>query len=182
MAENLKTKKYRTGDIIPTVSLKGAWKILGSGAYCNYNNDEKTTNIYGRLYNWYAINDKRNLAPAGWHVATDSEWKSLIALAGWHGTEKLRESGIMHWEWGDTDYNGTDDFGFTALPGGERYFYTVGSLNFDDIFCYMGSEGYWWTSTDSTSSLAWEYNISILIYRDLSPKQFGFSVRCVKDN
>jgi uncharacterized protein (TIGR02145 family) len=82
IAENLKTTKYRNGELIPNVTDNTLWKNLVTGAYSNYDNDNKKENIYGRLYNWYAVNDTRNLAPLGWHVPSDTEWTTLYSFLG----------------------------------------------------------------------------------------------------
>jgi len=73
MVENLITTKYRNGDLIPNI-IDGTFGNQIAGAYCNYNNDTNNATTYGRLYNWDAVNDNRNIAPTGWHVPTDSEW------------------------------------------------------------------------------------------------------------
>jgi uncharacterized protein (TIGR02145 family) len=82
MAENLKVTRYRNGDPIPCVNDASAWSGLSTGAYCHYNNDFNNAAIYGRLYNWYAVSDSRNIAPGGWHVPTDTEWQTLVDLLG----------------------------------------------------------------------------------------------------
>src|SRR5688572_21874913 len=73
MAENLKVTHYKNGDAIAVVSSDTAWSHLLSGAYCHYNNDINNTAAYGKLYNWYAINDSRGIAPEGWHIPTEEE-------------------------------------------------------------------------------------------------------------
>jgi len=78
MAENLKVTKFRNGDVIPNVTDKTLWSNLSTGAYCNYNNDTNNVSTYGRLYNWYAVADSRNICPIGWHVPTESQWGTLI--------------------------------------------------------------------------------------------------------
>jgi uncharacterized protein (TIGR02145 family) len=82
MMENLKVTHYRNGDPIPHVPNIGEWYGLSSGAYCDYNNDPGNVETYGRLYNWYAVDDSRNIAPEGWHVPTDDEWKQLEMYLG----------------------------------------------------------------------------------------------------
>ena len=100
MAENLRTTKYRNGDPISKISNNTAWASLTTGAYCNYNNTENIDTIatFGRLYNWYAISDPRNLAPKGWHVATNTEWKTLTLLLGGENLAgyKFKEIGRAH--------------------------------------------------------------------------------------
>jgi hypothetical protein len=76
MAENLRVTRYRNGNAVPKITDNSAWTTLTSGAYCTYNSDETKAAIFGRLYNWYAVSDARGLAPAGWHVPSDAEWKT----------------------------------------------------------------------------------------------------------
>jgi uncharacterized protein (TIGR02145 family) len=187
MAENLKVTHYRNGDSIPNVTDNNAWRALTTGAYCEYNDDISNVATYGRLYNWYAVSDSRNIAPTGWHVPTDDEWKQLEMTLGmsqaqadsigWRGTTeggKLKEVGTTHWLTPNT--GATNESGFSALPGGYRYFYRG---NYSD----MGNSDYFWSSTQY-SAYAWYrtlyYNRSGLL-RDLNYREDGFSVRCVND-
>jgi uncharacterized protein (TIGR02145 family) len=187
MAENLKVTHYRNGDPIPHVTNNSTWSGLSTGAYCNYNNDTAQVAVYGRLYNWYAVDDSRNIAPAGWHMPSDDEWKQLemylgmsqaeADLVGWRGTDeggKLKESGTMHWFSPNT--GATNESGFSALPGGCRNF--SGSCN------YMGVYAFYWSSTEYDSNYAWSRYLSYdnsAVYRLSFMMQDGFSVRCVKD-
>jgi uncharacterized protein (TIGR02145 family) len=187
MMENLKVTHYRNGDPIPHVTDGGTWEGLTSGAYCNYNNDEGNVATYGRLYNWYAVDDSRNIAPAGWHVPTDEEWKQLEMYlgmsqaeaddVGWRGTDeggKLKEAGTTHWY--PPNEGATNESGFTALPGGYRNYY--------GYFTSMGYIAYFWSSTEYDSLFAWRRHLdyySSQVSRYSSYKQLGFSVRCVRD-
>lgn len=177
MAENLKTTKYRNGDPIPND--KTSWsRNFTIGACCDYNNDANNSAIYGRLYNWYAVNDSRNIAPKGWHVPTIYEWRTLIAFLGAESGRKLKETGTAHWQsnW-QVPNNGTNEKGFTALPSGYRDF------DGDDI--QIGYQCCWWSSsaTESTRALDIDLqnNLSDFVSFDYT-KNLGFSVRCVKDN
>jgi len=171
MAENLKTTRYRNGDQIPNITENNSWYNLTSGAYCDYNNDINISKTYGRLYNYYAITDSRNIAPAGWHVATYNEWSSLIHFAC---SSDLKETGTTHWlsnEWGN------NNTGFTALPGGGRSTYQ-GSTSYDNI----GDYGCWWVIYNPVYPTVFE----IVSYSDqeshsISHSTTGSSVRCVKD-
>lgn len=187
MAENLKVKKYRNGDAIQNVTDAGTWSGLTTGAHCNYDNSEANAVTYGRLYNWYAVNDSRNIAPEGWHVPSDAEWKQLemhlgmsqseADAPGWRGTNeggKLKEKGTAHWNSPNT--GASDDYGFTALPGGYR-------LD-DGNFYVLGNVAHFWSSTENSTSSAWFrylYYDSASISRYSLNKQVGFSVRCVRD-
>jgi uncharacterized protein (TIGR02145 family) len=187
MMENLKVTHYRNGDPIPNVTDAGTWSGLTTGAYCEYNNDPGNVATYGRLYNWYAVDDSRNITPEGWHVPTDAEWKQLEMYlgmsqaeadgTGWRGTDeggKLKEAGTTHWSSPNT--GATNESGFTALPGGYRY----GVGNFYD----MGDYAYFWSSTEYGSYYAWYRSLSFnnsRVYRYRTNKQGGFSLRCVRD-
>lgn len=131
MAENLKVTHYRNGDVIPNVTDGPTWAGLTTGAYCEYDNNVASVATYGRLYNWYAAVDTRNIAPDGWHVPSDEEWKQLetylgmsqaeadaIGLRGSDEGGMLKETGTSHWDSPNT--GATNESGFTALPGGHR--------------------------------------------------------------
>ena len=182
MVENLRTTKYRNGVAISNVTDNISWDALADGAYCWYNNDASTYKaVYGALYNWYAVADYRNIAPIGWHVPTDVEWTTLtdylggLSLAG----GKLKATGMANWLAPNT--GATNTSGFTAFPGGYRFGYGT--------FSGIGYSGRWWASTDPN---AWnwdtdhnydiDYNYSVVFRQGgKGSKQFGFSVRCVKD-
>jgi uncharacterized protein (TIGR02145 family) len=189
MAENLKVTHYRNGDAIPNVTDDITWQGLSIGGYCNYSNDVSNVATYGRLYNWYAVTDIRNIAPDGWHVASDVEWKQLEMHLGMsqaqadatdgRGTDeggKLKEAGTTHWDSPNT--GATNESGFSGLPAGIRS-YTHGT------FFYIGSDAVFWTSTEFNSLFAWLralHNSYSLVTRNcLNNKGEGFSVRCVRD-
>jgi uncharacterized protein (TIGR02145 family) len=176
MVENLKTTKYRNGDPIQNVTDNTAWSNLTTGAYCNYNNNSGKAKTYGRLYNWYAVNDSRNIAPTGWHVATDDEWTTLTTYLGYEELAggKLKEIGTAHWK--SPNKGATNKTGYTALPGGNRFWYGT----FENI----GFNGNWWTSSEFDKFNAWYrlMNSSLCIVgRNSYLKKNGFSVRCVRD-
>jgi len=181
MAENLRTTKYRNGDVIPQVVDSIIWTSLITGAVCSYKNTENIDTIasYGRLYNWYAVSDPRNLAPIGWHVATHTEWRNLINLLSDGGNDslavaKLREIGNFHWYVPDELY-ATNESGMTILPSGARDPYT-------GKFVGMGYLGIFWSSTQADDFYAWRINIySSKYYRLPGHYQSGFAIRCVKD-
>ena len=186
MLQNLKVTHYRNGDPIPNVTDNTEWSGLSTGAYCEYDNDIDNVATYGRLYNWYAIDDSRNIAPEGWHVPTDDEWKELEMSLGMsqaeadgengRGTDeggKLKISGTTHWL--DPNTGATNISGFTALPGGLR-FYMGGYLG-------LGTDAYFTPSTEGYPSnyLRYLYNTESRIFRGYGHIQNGVSVRCVKD-
>jgi len=182
MAENLRTTKYRNGEAIPEVTDDITWFNLTKGAYCNYKNTRSIDTIatFGRLYNWFTVNDSRNIAPAGWHIPTYDEWIILETyLIDSVAADKLKETGTYHWETPNRGAN--NETGFTALAGGYRQRYG-GEFG----FFFMGIEGGWWTVTEGDNNLenayhvTMGYNYSILGGCNCS-KLGGYSIRCVKD-
>lgn len=187
MCKNLDVDHYRNGDSIPQVTDPVEWTSLKTGAWCYYNNNPAMGAIYGKLYNWYAVNDPRGLAPAGWHIATDEEWKELEMYLGMsrsdadntgsRGTDqggKLKEVGTRHWK--APNKGATDEIGFSALPGGWR--------NNNGKFCYLKEDGAWWTSSENNADYVWGrylYKDDARVIRYYYNKNNGFSVRCVKD-
>jgi len=180
MAENLKTTRYNDGTAIPLVTNFDTWSASTTDAYCWFNNDSTNKEVYGALYNWYTVNTKK-LCPAGWHVPADAEWTTMANyLEGENVTDskltggKLKEKGTTHWKSPNT--GATNESGFTALPGGYRSY--NGSFNFIEI------SGYWWSSTEYSAtnvyfwSIRYKYN---LVYKYISDKPNGFSVRCLRD-
>jgi uncharacterized protein (TIGR02145 family) len=176
--KNLNVSRYRNGDIIPEVKDQIIWENLTTGAWCYYNNDSKKGAIYGKLYNWFAVNDPRGLAPEGFHIPSNSEWYELIDFLGgeYVAGGKMKERGISHWE-----YPNKVDFescGFNGLPGGYR--------NNDGEFGNIGDVTNWWSSSESykTSAFARHLHKSFLSASwnvDGINKRFGLSVRCIKD-
>jgi uncharacterized protein (TIGR02145 family) len=191
MAENLKVTHYSNGDIIPNITDVSEWISLSTGAYCNYDNDEANVTTYGRLYNWYAVNDRRGLALVGWHVPSDAEWKQLEIYLGmsqseadgreWRGTDeggKLKEAGLIHWSSPNT--GATNESGFSALPGGYRSVYDC----YNNCFNGKGCSTNFWSSTEDDGSSAWRHALSCFasgVLRYSNNKLIGYSVRCVKD-
>ena len=189
MAENLKVTHYRNGDAIPNVTDNTEWTNLTTGAYCEYDNSSDNVAMYGRLYNGYAVDDSRKLAPEGWHVPTDAEWKQLeMALgmsqseaddAGWRGTNEGSKLAGRADLWSDGGLENNAEFGisgFSALPGGYRYG--------GGYFTLKGAKGSFWSSAESSSGYAWLRALSGLgsgVGRDSGDEPYGFSVRCVRD-
>jgi len=176
MAENLKVTHYRNGDPIPHVADFSTWASLSTGAYCAYNNDPVLVADHGRLYNWYAASDSRNIAPAGWHVATDAEWQTLIDYLGGLVVAggKMKEVGLAHWS--SPNAGATNSSGFTALPGGYR--------RNDGNFVAKSDYAYFWSSTEYSNGYALFRALSYLdsqIHRYYFPNLDGFSVRCIRD-
>jgi len=178
--ENLRTITYNDGTAIPKVKDSKTWSNLVTGAYCAYFNDEVYVTTYGYLYNWYSVNTGK-LAPTngGWRVPTDADWAKLIEYVGGPfisssefnaGARLKAQSGWMK------GGNGTDDYGFSALPVGTRL------PNWD--FLSLGEDCLWWSSTENDSSTALlrciRYNYSF-VYRFYENKKNGYAVRLVRD-
>jgi len=133
MTRNLDVSRYRNGDLIPHVTNPAKWDTLTTGAWCYYNNDSANGAIYGKLYNWYAVNDPRGLAPTGWHIPSDAEWDTLSIHLGNNAGGKLKDTGTIEAGtglWYAPNKGATNRTGFTGLPGASRYgtggFYSIG--------------------------------------------------------
>jgi uncharacterized protein (TIGR02145 family) len=174
MRENLDVVTYRNGDIIPQVTDPSLWSSLTTGAWCYYNNDANNGGIYGKLYNWYAVNDPRGLAPEGWHVPTDEEWETLTNKLGGEllAGGKMKAVGT---KWDSPNGGATNESSFTGLPGGLRE-------QFDGTFRYIGTFGYWWSATDNLQPKILSLNNanSGASYPNV-PKTMGISVRCIRN-
>ena len=174
MAENLKVTHYRNGDSIPNVPGGLAWDALVEGAYCNFDNSLDTVAVYGRLYNWYAVNDPRNIAPEGWHVPSHSEWQTLVWSFDANAGGQLKEAGTTHWV--SPNKGATNESGFTALP--------AGMCGYQGHYIGMPQETWFWSSSEYNTSRARELELtaydSLYSLSDLG-KYSGLSVRCIKD-
>lgn len=182
MAENLNVALFRNGDTIPEAQTKEEWLAAARNkqpAWCYYRNDKRNGKTYGKLYNWYAVNDPRGLAPEGWKVPNKEEWLKMLfyisdpATAG----KQLKSKKL----WKDPfkrENKGNNKTRFNALPAGWR---TQNAAFFE-----IGSYTFFWTSTEA------EHNKEYAIYRTLSyhsqaaiensiEKSRGFSVRCIKE-
>ncbi|NQU67351.1 MAG: fibrobacter succinogenes major paralogous domain-containing protein, partial [Candidatus Marinimicrobia bacterium] len=192
MVENLSVTHYRNGDAIPTGHSGGEWGGLGSGAYAIYDDDPNNADIYGNLYNWYAVHDSRNIAPSGWHVPSDEEWMELemylgmwlveAEASGLRGTDeggKLKAAGTIEAGdglWYAPNEGATNESGFAALPGGGR---TSNSGNYSGI----GNSCVFWTSSDYYD-IGWYRELdedNSQVYRSWGLNRTGRSVRCVRN-
>lgn len=186
MVENLKTSKYRNGDLITIVTDEIEWRTISTEACCTYNNNVALGNKYGKLYNWYAVNDSRIIAPLGWHIPTVTEWSTLekyiTANLGTSGSVAKALASKTDWASASeknaigNDLSINNSSGFTALPGGLR--------SNDGKFRNIGVSSFWWHSTEYNASSGW----SLWLGNDASnmdnsdaPKEDGFYIRCVKD-
>lgn len=172
MAENLNISKFKNGDPIPQITDEAEWKkagVDGSPAWCYYNNDPANGEKYGKLYNWYAVNDPRGLAPEGWHVPTDEEWNSIGDALGSKAGASMKSKA---WVGGQ----GNGESGFEGMPGGNR--------NHDGSFHLLNSYGVFWTDTPAQGDYSWFRSLTsanAFLTRDYSNRSKGLSVRLVKD-
>lgn len=179
MAKNLNTSKYKNGDIIPQVQDPIQWANLTTGAWCYYKNESSNGTVYGKLYNWYAVNDSRGLAPSGWHIGSEQEYFTLnnclgINLQGC----KLREIGTLHW---GINYScSTNESGFTAIPAGQRNsdgeFSSFASIENGNI---STNADFW--ADDRNVIMLPNHNGEFQTFDTNGTPQRGYSVRCVKN-
>ena len=180
-AENLRAEDYLNGDAIPTGLSDVDWQAAESGAVAIYQNDESYLPTYGRLYNWYTTTDGRGLCPNGWQVPSDEDWIEFemgLGMSeadafgmGFRGTDEgVKMKAAVGWLGG----NGTNESGFSALPGGER--------NINGSYFVAGIHGYWWSSSPLASNALMRYlhEANDGIDRSMVPKQYGYSVRCIQ--
>ncbi len=180
MGENLKVTKLNNGSDIPEVADMREWPRVTTPAFSWYDNEISNKDIYGALYNWFAVSSG-NLCPAGWRVPTDSDWDVLTEFLGGLSVAggKLKDTGTSHWD--SPNSGATDETGFSALPGGYRY----GQFWGTGVYYEMGLNGYWWSATECTDTHAWTRTVhagNTKVYRSFFTKNKGFSVRCIKDN
>lgn len=176
-AENLRTTSYNNGWQIPLVTDNLVWANANSEAFCWYNNDFiNQPGTYGALYNWYAVNNG-NLCPVGWHAATGQDWDLLVQYTGGYQVAggNLKETGFDHWN--IPNFGATDQYGFKALPGGQR--------DKTGNFSELGRYGFWWSpvfewivNEDSYYSIGFNSSEVLSLQEDL---RTGYSVRCVRD-
>jgi uncharacterized protein (TIGR02145 family) len=172
MQANLNTTRYSNGEYIPNVTYPGAWGGPG-GAYCDYLNTPSYSDTYGKLYNYTAVVDLRNICPTGWHAPSDAEWVTLIDYCGGESVagDKLKEAGSSHWGSGNA---ATNSSGFTALPGGYR--------DASSAFAAIGVFGRWWTTTEEVGNEPYIRGVDEGSTSGRARAYFttGLSVRCLK--
>jgi uncharacterized protein (TIGR02145 family) len=200
MAENLKSTRYSDGTAIPLVEGESEWENLGDDgkAYCWYDNNADTGVIYGAIYSWAAAmngaedtddnpSKVQGVCPTGWHMPSDSEWKELeiylgmdpsdADATGYRGTDeggKLKDTDTTLW-W-QTNVGATNESGFSAIPGGQR--------GNSGVFYQLGAQAWFWTATEARKNLIWTRYLLFYrsdIYRYDYYKNFGFSIRCIRD-
>jgi len=175
MKTNLKTTRYRDGSAIPTGLSDSQWQNTNSGAYAIYDNNAANNDTYGKLYNWFAVTDSRNLCPTGWHVPSDAEWTTLENFLGGVNVAGGKMKAVSSL-WTSPNTGATDESGFSGLPGGCRFY--LGS------YFGVGNYGYWWSSTESSTTYAWGRGLGYVSggsNRSYYYEPYGFGVRCLRD-
>jgi uncharacterized protein (TIGR02145 family) len=175
MVENLNVDRFRNGDAIPQAKTQAEWEAAarnGKPAWCYYGNLDANGLSYGKLYNWYAVNDARGLAPTGWRIPTKNDWATLISYSGGETNAGKKLKHFAGWESGG---DGQDTYGFKALPSGRR--------EANGNFSLLGRGSLYWTSSNDSGDNAYfvgmfhsDGEVSIRTFS----KGNGFAVRCVK--
>lgn len=196
--KNLDVSGFRNGDLIPQAKSHAQWdaaRTKKQPAWCYYNYDSKNGEKYGKLYNWWAVADPRGLAPLGWHIPTDVEWKILISdLGGVFDIKEISPGATKDFHdqnlvvskvgkkikskvgWLKSEENGSNESGFSGLPGGYRSLYE---------FSFLGNFGSWWSISESSLNINEAIQFQVqggtdYMLRLQTPKYIGLSVRCVK--
>lgn len=175
-SNNLDVSRYRNGDPIRKAITPAEWQDAaskGEGAWSYYNNDPRNGELYGKLYNWYAVNDSRGLAPKGYHIPSDSEWTILTDFLGGEGIAGLKMKSKSGWSNGG---NGDNSSGFNGLPGG--------NCNNNGYFFDMSVDAYFWSSSEYVANNAWNRVLgydNALVGKYSRDEKYGMSVRCLRD-
>lgn len=187
MTMNLNTDRFRNGDLIPEAKTPQEWIAANNNkqpAWCYYENNPANGDVYGKLYNWYAINDERGLAPFGWRIPNSGDWALLDTI---FGGKTIAGNSFKSFHGWFKDGGGDHTSVLNALPGG----YRLSSGTFKSL----GEDGAWWSSTEEAyidifnkyipTDRAYRYQATYrysLVSYEKIPKNYGFSVRCLRDN
>lgn len=173
--KNLDVSFFRNGDPIPEAKTDEEWLAAGrkeQPAWCYYNNDPANGEKYGKLYNWYAVNDPRGLAPSGYHIPTDEDWTRLTDFLGGESKAGMKMKSTEFWAEIEGKY-ATNESGFSGLPGGCRMS--------DGSFSGIGKLTYYWSSTVNVSFASYLHLSLISAFMVNSYRADGVSVRCLRD-
>jgi uncharacterized protein (TIGR02145 family) len=177
--KNLNVDRFRNGDLIQEARSKKEWVAAGENevpVWCYYDNDLKNDKIYGKLYNWFAVNDARGLAPEGWHIPADYEWTTLTDYLGGKEMAGGKMKAIETIYWAEPNKGATNYSGFSAFPGGYR--------DYNGSFYNISYNAFFWSTNENGSNHAWYlhlHNNIVNVYRKTFEKQVGASVRCIRD-
>ena len=179
MDSNLNVGRFQNGDLIPEAKTRKEYKKASEirhPAWCYYENDSIKGEKYGRLYNWFVVEDYRNVCPKGWHVPSESEWLELINYLNNNGYKNIEGKSLKSKSGWRNKGNGSDVFYFSGLPGGGR----------DPYGKFLGllQDGFWWTSTSKNKDFSLLFKLDFQndpIVSGQSKKESSFSIRCVKD-
>lgn len=170
MAEDLRTTSYRDGTSIPNVTGDNEWAALSTAAWAYYANDDFNSDVYGKLYNWFAVNDIKGICPAGWTVPSDDDWKILEIELGM----TVEEANSTEWRGDGIGTIMRDESGFAAVLGGTR--------GANGQFFAGGNNGVWWSSSEINATTVWtrflRYEFT-QVNRNNSNKASGYSIRCI---
>jgi uncharacterized protein (TIGR02145 family) len=173
--KNLNVSTFQNGDTIFEAKSINEFEDAGNKkkpAWCYYNSDTSYKIEYGKLYNWYAVNDPRGLAPKGWHIPTINDWDTLTKFLGGEDVCGIALRYTSGWPEG---LNGNNKSGFCAIPGGEYMFNEFSSIK---------ELGYWWASNRGGTGAGYarylNFNYESLQFAGFSSSA-GFSVRCIKN-
>lgn len=176
MVDNLRADKFKNGDPIYHAKNSNQWEkagLEGKPAWCYFNYRSSNGKRYGKLYNWFAVNDPRGLAPKGWRIPSDEDWTQLTEYLGGEEVAGKKLKNTNGWL---GDGNGSNDSGFSGLPGG-------GCYNYGDFFDGE-SYGYWWSSTAYDEESAKSRSLSSSNHTVGNRTNYykeGLSVRCIKN-
>ena len=174
--ENLKVEHYRNGDVISHIQNTEEWNQRILGSWCYYENELLYGETYGKLYNYYAVNDPRGLAPEGWHIPNEDEWTKLTDFLGGKNIAGIELKTTSTTLWKSPNLGATNKSKFSALPGGGRFN--------NGEFTSVGELSGFWSSSEGHSNLAWLrylYYSHSVVTTNYVFKTFGLSVRCIKD-
>jgi uncharacterized protein (TIGR02145 family) len=174
MKQNLDIAIYRNGDPVTRVKDPAEWAQMTTGAWCYYKNDTSNRAVYSKLYNWYAVNDPRGLAPKGWHIPNDDEWTTLSDYLGGDAIAGGKMKDLTFWKLPNRDATNSTDF--SGFPGGFR--------DQEGAFFNNKKDGMWWSTSEvnsfECSYKQLNYNNGVL-QNNQGNKKNGYSIRCIKD-
>lgn len=175
LGENLKTEHYRNGKPLNSNLSLNEWQNDTSGSFVHYNNASSNSDIYGSLYNWYAVTNQNKLCPKGWKTPSQTDWSQLVSFAGGNQIAGQKLRSVNTWSNQSGSIAGTDDYGFSALASGA--FGSSGSM-------WLGTWAGWWTSTTSPNNNSKAVSRStsgLSAQQNYQPKFIGISCRCIKE-